>query len=178
MSENPTPDTKDWTVVLGATCDECGIDVRALSPGQIAVLVRESATHFSRVLTAPGARSRPESAVWSAHEYCAHVAEMYTVMNDRLALMLAITAPVFEDWDQDAAAAQNDYAAMPGHEVAAMLNDSAAGFADALEALSDEQLPRMGTRSNGAVFTTTTLAQYAWHDAAHHLHHDLGVGGC
>lgn len=177
MNDQPTPDTKDWTVVLDATCDQCGIDVRALNASQIAVLVRESATHFCRVLEVPDSRSRPEAATWSAHEYCAHVAEMYTVMNDRLALMLTRTAPVFEDWDQDAAAAQNDYAAMPAEEVAAMLKESASGFADTLQGLRDEQLPRMGSRSNGTVFTTTTLAQYAWHDAAHHLHHDLGVAG-
>lgn len=175
MSEQPVPDTKDWTVVLGATCTECGIDVRALSPAQVAELVRDSAPRFAQTLGSPGARVRPAPTVWSAHEYCAHVAAMYKVMNARLALMVAQEAPSFANWDQDEAALRDDYASIPAAEVARMLGESSLEFAAALETLTDAQIPRMGTRSNGAVFTAATLAQYAWHDAAHHLHHDLGV---
>ncbi|MBV1779041.1 DinB family protein [Paeniglutamicibacter sp. ABSL32-1] len=176
MNDQPTPDTKDWTVVLSEPCGECGIDVRALNPAQVAALLRESVPHYTRALAAPDAGVRNDPGVWSTHEYCAHVAEMLQVMNARLALMLESDAPTFASWDQNEAAVRADYAAIPAAEVARRLEESAASFADALEALTDAQLPRMGTRSNGAVFTTATLAQYAWHDAAHHLHHDLGVG--
>lgn len=175
MNDQPSPDTKDWTVVLSETCTECGIDVRALNTIQIAELVRAATGHFTRVLAAPGAGDRPAPAVWSAHEYCAHVAEMYRVMHERLGLMLDHDAPEFANWDQDEAAIRGAYAHIHSAEVARSLEESAEGFAAALEALTDEQIPRMGTRSNGAVFSTATLAQYAWHDAAHHLHHDLGV---
>ncbi|MFL4472851.1 DinB family protein [Paeniglutamicibacter sp. MACA_103] len=175
MIEQPTPDTKDWTIVLREVCGECGIDVRALSPGQVAVLLRESVPLFTRALAAPDALVRKDPKVWSAHEYCAHVGEMLQVMNGRLALMLEVDAPTFPDWDQDEAAVRGDYAQVPAAEVARRLDESASLFAAALESLGDEQMPRMGTRSNGALFTTATLAQYAWHDAAHHLHHDMGV---
>ncbi len=175
MSEQIVPDTKDWTVVLNGTCDECGIDVRALSTAQVAALVREASGRFVEVLESPGAGTRPSPMVWSAHEYCAHVAQMYEVMAGRLALITDQEAPTFANWDQDAAALANDYASIPAAEVARMLQEASAAFAGALEALTDAQIPRMGIRSNGAVFTTATLAQYAWHDAAHHLHHDLGV---
>ncbi|WP_411734757.1 DinB family protein [Paeniglutamicibacter sp.] len=176
MNEQPTPDTKDWTIVLREVCGECGIDVRALSPGQVAVLLRESVPLFTKALAAPDALVRKDPKVWSTHEYCAHVGEMLQVMNARLALMLEVDAPTFPDWDQDEAAVRGDYAAIPSAEVARRLDESASLFAAALQSLGDEQAPRMGTRSNGALFTTATLAQYAWHDAAHHLHHDLGVG--
>lgn len=175
MSEQIMPDTKDWTLVLNETCDECGIDVRALSTAQVAALVREASGRFAEVLGSPGAGTRPSPMVWSAHEYVAHVAQMYQVMTERLALIVEKDAPSFANWDQDAAAVANDYASIPALEVARMLEEASLAFAGALEALTDAQIPRMGTRSNGAVFTTATLAQYAWHDAAHHLHHDLGV---
>ena len=175
MIEQPTPDAKDWTVVLTEVCAECGIDVRALHPGQVAALLRGSVPLFTAALRAPGAREHKDPKVWSTHEYCAHVADMLQVMNARLALMLEVDAPTFPDWDPDEAALRGAYAQLPAAEVARRLDDSASLFAAALESLADEQMPRMGTRSNGAVFTTATLAQYAWHDAAHHLHHDLGV---
>lgn len=175
MNEQPTPDTKDWTVVLTEVCGECGIDVRALNPGQVAALLRESVPHFTAALAAPDAPVRKDPRVWSAHEYCAHVGEMLLVMNARLALILETDAPTFPDWDQDEAAVRGAYAQIPVAEVARRLEESVALFAAALDSLVDEQVPRMGTRSNGAVFSTATLAQYAWHDAAHHLHHDLGV---
>ena len=175
MDEQPTPDTKDWTVVLSEVCDECGIDVRALHPGQVAALLRDSVPRFTAALAAPDAPMRKAPGVWSTHEYCAHVGEMLQVMNGRLAMMLETDSPRFPDWDQDAAAVRGAYAQIPAAEVARGLEEAASLFAAALDSLSDAQLTRMGTRSNGAVFTTATLAQYAWHDTAHHLHHDLGV---
>ena len=174
MNEQPIPDSKDWTWVLDGACDECGHDVRALDPGQIAGLVRGSVSLFTMALQRANAGARPSPQVWSPLEYCAHVGEMYVVMTQRLELMTSQELPTFANWDQDEAAIRNNYAQLAPEYVAGQLRRSAEAFAGALEALADTQITRRGCRSNGSVFTVATLSQYAWHDAVHHLH-DLGV---
>ena len=174
MTLQPVPDTKDWTKVLDSVCEECGEDVRALNPTQIAVLIRDSVERFGTALQRDDTAVRPSAQVWSPLEYCAHVSEMYEVMHHRLILMTTQDSPSFANWDQDEAAVKNHYAAMNPSDVAKNLSASAVEFALALEGLQDAQIPRRGFRSNGAIFTTATLAQYAWHDAVHHLH-DLGI---
>lgn len=174
MNVQPTPDSKDWTWVLGSVCTECGQDVRALNPGQIAGLVRGSVELFTSVLQRADVRERPSPQVWSPLEYCAHISDMYQVMNERLELIINQETPVFANWDQDEAAIRNNYGGLDPMLVAQQLSDSAGRFAGALESLNDQQITRTGYRSNGSVFTAATLAQYAWHDAIHHLH-DLDV---
>lgn len=174
MNEQPIPDSKDWTWVLEGVCNECGHDVRALNPGQIASLVRGSVNLFTMALRRPDVGSRPVPGVWSPLEYCAHVAEMFVVMKQRLELMTSRELPTFANWDQDEAAIRHNYARLAPEHVAEQLRLSAEAFADVLDSLDDTQIPRRGYRSNGSVFTVATLSQYAWHDAVHHLH-DLGV---
>jgi len=174
MSDQPTPDSKDWTWVLDSACDECGHDVHGLDPRLLAGLVRDSVPRFAAALRRPDAGVRPSPQVWSQLEYCAHVGDMYEVMDRRLELILGQDEPTFANWDQDEAALRNNYAALaPGH-VEERLRDTAEAFAVTLESLRDAQLERKGFRSNGSVFTAATLARYAWHDAAHHLH-DIGA---
>lgn len=174
MTLQPIPDTKDWTKVLDSVCEECGEDVRALNPTQIATLIRDSVGRFDTALQRTDTAVRPSPQVWSPLEYCAHVSEMCAVMHHRLTLLTTQDLPTFAIWDQDAAALEHNYAAMDPRNVAENLSISADEFALALENLQDAQIPRRGFRSNGATFTTATLAQYAWHDAVHHLH-DLRV---
>ncbi len=68
MSDQPTPDSKDWTWVLDSVCDECGQDVRGLDPRLIAGLVRDSVPRFAAALRsrmpAPG-RPRRCGARWN-----------------------------------------------------------------------------------------------------------------
>lgn len=173
MTQQPVPDTKDWTKVLDSVCKECRQDVRALNPTQIALFIRESVGRFESALEREDHAVRPSPEVWSTLEYCAHVGEMYSVMHQRLNLITAQDSPTFANWDQDEAAISKNYALMSPVFVAGSLKDSAEKFAASLEALDDAQIPRRGYRSNGAIFTAATLAQYAWHDAVHHLTHDL-----
>ncbi len=99
---------------------------------------------------------------------------MYEVMNQRLELIIGQEAPTFANWDQDEAALRNDYAAQSPRLVVERLRATAEAFAVTLGTLRGAQLERTGFRSNGSVFTAATLARYAWHDAAHHLH-DIGA---
>lgn len=174
MSDQPNPDSKDWTWVLDSVCDECGQDVRDLDPGTIAGLVRDSVPRFAVALRQPDAGTRPAPQVWSPLEYCAHVGDMYEVMNRRLELILGQDEPTFPNWDQDEAAVRNNYAAFSPGLVAERLLATAEAFAVTLDSMGGAQLERTGFRSNGSVFTAATLASYAWHDAAHHLH-DIGA---
>ncbi|MGL3806404.1 DinB family protein [Paeniglutamicibacter sp. R2-26] len=174
MSEQPIPETKDWTWVLESACGECGQDVRGLDPQTIAGLVRGGVPRFAAALSLPGAGTRPAPQVWSPLEYCAHVADMYEVMDRRMGLILGQDEPTFANWDQDEAAVRLGYAAQSPRAVAERLQATAEAFAATLEGVGPEQLGRRGLRSNGSVFTAATLARYAWHDAVHHLH-DLGV---
>lgn len=170
MNDQPTPDSKDWTWVLDSVCDECGQDVRDLAPHLIAGLVRDSVSRFATALRRPDAGVRPNPQVWSPLEYCAHVGDMYEVMNRRLELMLGQDEPTFPDWDQDEAALRNNYAEQSPRLVVERLFATAESFAVTLDTLGAGHLERRGFRSNGSVFTAATLARYAWHDAAHHLH--------
>lgn len=170
MNDHPIPDSKGWTWVLEEVCTECGQCVRALNPGQVAGLVRGSVQLFAWLLQRADVAGRPSPGVWSQLEYCAHVGELHVVMNERLGLIITRETPVFADWDQDEAAIRNGYATRDPALVAQQLHDSAGAFAETLESPSDAQMPRRGYRSNGSVSTAATLAKYAWHDAAHHLH--------
>lgn len=174
MSDQPTPDSKDWTWVLDSVCDECGQDVRGLDPHLIAALVRDSVPRFAAALRRPNAGTRPSPQVWSPLEYCAHVGDMYEVMDRRLELILGQDEPTFANWDQDEAAVRHDYAAQSPRLVVERLRATAESFAVTLDTMRGAQLERRGFRSNGSVFTAATLARYAWHDAAHHLH-DIGA---
>ena len=108
--------------------------------------------------------------MWSTTEYAAHVRDVAHVMGGRLALMLAEDDPLFENWDQDAAAVDGDYLATDPTAVAAELGSAVSAFADAYRAVPADAWDRPGRRSNGSIFTVLTLGVYALHDVEHHRH--------
>ena len=168
------PDGKDWTVVLDTVCEQCGYDVRGISPGDAFEQLPGHVERYISVLSRPDAATRTNPARWSEQEYVAHVAEMLEVMTGRFTLMLERDEPEFPNWDQDQAAEAGNYNALGAGQVAELLRKNAAGYAAILESLDPAQYSRRGLRSNGAAFTVETLNQYAWHDLVHHLW-DLGV---
>ncbi|RWZ82175.1 DinB family protein [Glutamicibacter sp. HZAU] len=168
------PDGKDWTVVLDTVCEQCGYDVRGISPGDSIEQLPGHVERYISVLARPDAATRTNPARWSDQEYVVHVAEMLEVMTGRFTLMLERDEPEFPNWDQDQAADDGNYNALPSSEVAELLRKNAAGYAAKLEGMDPVQYSRRGLRSNGAAFTVETLNQYAWHDHVHHLW-DLGV---
>ena len=96
--------------------------------------------------------------------------DVFRVFDTRLRLMLAEDAPTFANWDQDATALDDDYAAQHPTVVADEIVAAAAVVADAFEAVNDDQLDRVGLRSDGSAFTVDSLARYFVHDPVHHLH--------
>jgi hypothetical protein len=163
------PDDKDWTWVLERACAECGFDVRAIDPTSIADRIRDTADPYVRVLGREGATLRPSPQVWSPTEYACHVRDVHRIFAERVRLMLTEDDPEFENWDQDATAVEERYAEQQPADVAPQLVEAALQVAEVYDAVLPGDWGRTGRRSNGSVFTVSTLAAYHLHDVVHHL---------
>ena len=165
-----TPDTKDWTWVLDEPCDECGLDSATVEPRDVAELVRESLPRWREVLGRADVAERPDPATWSPLEYGCHVRDVLVLFDQRVRLMLEQDDPMFANWDQDATAEAERYGEQDPAEVADALESAGRDLADRFDAVAGKEWDRTGRRSDGTSFTVATLAQYFWHDVAHHLH--------
>ena len=164
------PDTKDWTWVLDRPCPECGFDSRAVRPEEVKNRIYANASAWRRVLEHEDAAVRPARGVWSPLEYACHVRDVHRVFGERVRMMLAVDDPLFESWDQDAAAVAGAYADQDPAAVADELVERAAAVSRTYGSVEGPQWDRPGRRSNGSVFTVDTLARYHLHDVEHHLH--------
>jgi hypothetical protein len=171
MSTDPTiePDTKDWTWVLQRPCPECGVDVGAVPPEEIADRLLANADRWRGVLGRADVASRPEPGVWSALEYACHVRDVHRVFAARVRAMQDNDDPLFASWDQDEAAVQGRYGEQQPARVADELATSAAEVASAYGRVEGSAWDRPGRRSNGSLFTTASLGRYHLHDVEHHL---------
>jgi hypothetical protein len=163
------PDTKDWTWVLERPCADCGYDARAVRRVELADRLEDNAASWPGLLAAPRAADRPAAGVWSPLEYAAHVRDVHRVFAGRVSAMLTSDDPLFENWDQDAAAVLGAYGDQDPVEVGAELVEAAAEVGGLYRTVTGEQWDRAGTRSNGSVFTVDSLARYHLHDVEHHL---------
>lgn len=168
-----TPDTKDWTWVLERRCPECGYEASTVDPLTVGGAVRDSLPRWRAALNRPSTRVRPAPGVWSALEYSAHVRDVFRVFDRRLALMLTEDDPLFDNWDQDAAAVANRYFEQDPPTVADELTEAGERIAANFDAVTPDQLERTGRRSDGASFTVDSFGRYFLHDIVHHL---LDVG--
>ncbi|MFU8946587.1 DinB family protein [Mycetocola zhadangensis] len=164
-----TPDTKNWTWVLERPCPECGFDSSDVRLADVPRILRENTAAWPEVLLRPDVRERPNDSTWSPLEYAAHVRDVFRTFDARLAAMLSDTNPEFENWDQDATALAERYNEQDPAFVSAELVSAGHQLADAFEAVPRDAVERTGRRSDGAVFTITTLGQYLVHDPIHHL---------
>jgi hypothetical protein len=171
-------DTKDWTWTLEHRCPECGEDASRIQPEQVPGLIRDCAAQWQKVLSAGGAlRDRPREGVWSPLEYACHVRDALRLFDQRLEQMLTRDDPVFDDWDQDEAAARGGYAEQDPQQVAVDIVDAASTIADRFASVPTQDSAqdgpaweRPGRRSDGSPFTVITLARYLLHELVHHLH--------
>lgn len=198
MSEDLiVPDTKDWTWTTQHRCQECAFDASGVAatelPGHLSALTAP----WPEVLSHSEVRQRPEPTTWSPLEYGCHIHEVLDVFARRFELILAQDQPTLPTWDQDAASLEGDYARqdpltiaeeIPGR-TAALLAVLARFDGDRGPASVQDPYEKAGTayetptllwgrgarRSDGAEFTSLSLARYLVHDLAHHLH-DVGAG--
>ena len=163
------PDTKDWTWVLSRPCEECGLDTASVTRAQVGDRLRRAASDLAAALESPDATTRPRPDVWSPTEYACHVRDVFRLFLRRLELMLAEDHPLFDNWDQDATALEDDYASQQPAVVAAALLSAVEPLASRFDALPADAWDRVGRRSDGARFTVTTFGQYLVHDPVHHV---------
>jgi DinB superfamily len=166
----PEPDTKDWTWVLDQRCPECGFVAGEVDVRQLPATVRALTARWQAALARSTAAERSRPAVWSVLEYGAHVRDVNRVFAERVRLMRETDDPLFDNWDQDAAAVDGRYAEQDPGAVADELAEAAEAFAAQYALVRPEDLERPGRRSNGSVFTVRTLGRYYLHDVVHHLH--------
>ena len=164
------PDTKDWTWVLNTRCDDCGFDAPGLSLDRVPQAIRDNATLWEVVLRTDDAAVRPSPHVWSPLEYACHVRDVNRLFRTRLRQMLDEDDARFANWDQDAAAVEEDYGSQDPAVVAREVTEAADAVAEGYAAVTGDQWQRSGTRSNGDRFTVDTFARYHLHDLVHHAH--------
>ena len=88
----------------------------------------------------------------------------------RVRQLLGEDEPRFANWDQDATAVEDGYAAQDPAVVGARAARRRGRGRRAVRRGPARRLGRRGTRSNGSEFTVETLGRYHLHDVVHHLH--------
>lgn len=169
----PTPDDRDWLVVLDNGCDECGWQPHP--PEDSIARLRDAVPAWRSVLAREDAAQRPAETTWSPLEYACHVRDVITVWEVRTTAMLTETNPVFANFDGDETALEKQYWTEDPTAVAEAFTDAATKTAAVLESLSQGQWERPGRRGDGAPFTIASLALYFSHELTHHLQ-DASVG--
>jgi hypothetical protein len=173
-----TPDSKDWTWVLGRPCPECGLDTSSFGRERIPGLIAANAAAWPPLLTGPDTAEvarRPRPDKWSSLEYACHVRDVFRLYDYRLELMLTQDDPLFPNWDQDATAVADRYGEQDPAIVASELTMAAEALADRFAAVGGDQWLRPGRRGDGAAFTVETFGRYFIHDPVHHLYDVTGV---
>ena len=164
------PDTKDWTWVLERPCPECGFAAGDVPVDALPAALLENAAAWVAALAGPDVGTRPSTDVWSAIEYACHVRDVHRVFAGRVHQLLTEDDPRFENWDQDATAVEDGYAARAPAVVGPELLAAAAAMAEQYAGVPPDSWHRRGTRSNGSEFTVESLGRYHLHDVVHHLH--------
>jgi hypothetical protein len=167
-------DRKDWTWVLERRCHECGFDATAFAVTETGDRTRANAATWEVLLQRDDAPVRFRPDRWSVLEYACHVRDVYRVYDVRLARMLGEDEPHYDDWDQDASAAEGGYREQDPLVVAPELVTAAETVATRFDSVQGDQWQRRGYRGDGAAFTVESFARYFVHDPVHHL---WDVGG-
>jgi hypothetical protein len=82
--------------------------------------------------------------------------------------MLTEDDPLFDNWDQDKTAVEEQYGEQDPATVATQIPPAAHKLAQSFATVPDRS--RTGRRSDGAAFTIESFARYLLHDPVHHLH--------
>jgi hypothetical protein len=171
-----TPDEKDWTWVLRQPCPDCGLDAGTVPQAAITPMLRASGAAFADLLrTQSSVGVRPAPTVWSPLEYACHVRDVFRIFDERLGMMLDTDDPLFPNWDQDETAVELRYAEQAPAAVAEELESAAVRLTARFDAVTEGQWSRPGRRSDGARFTTESLARYLLHDPVHHWWDVTGI---
>jgi hypothetical protein len=162
-------DALDWAASLVTTCPTCGFSAADLTTAQIAPAIRSVVPRWQAVLARPDVRERPGPETWSPLEYAGHVQDLLTVVAARIDLALGAHEPLVEDWDENLAALDGDYAAQDPADVAVDIAAAAAAVADRLDTVHGHDWDRAARRAAGGRITVKEMGLYLVHDMTHHL---------
>jgi hypothetical protein len=175
------PDTKDWTWVVDRPCPDCGFDPDSVDRGKLPDLIHENVREWYALLLDADFAVRPAPHVWSRLEYACHVRDVHRIFAERVQLMLDQDDPEFDNWDQDATAADEEYGLQDPAEVGTELVERAAEAAGVYASVTDDSWQRTGRRKaghsadsddeqgSGSEFTVESIGRYHLHDVVHHL---------
>ncbi len=171
MSEldDVVPETKDWTWVLEAKCDDCRFDAPGLDLATVPARLEANADTWVELLARPGVRDRPAAGVWSPLEYACHVRDVFRLYDYRLNLMLGQDDPHYPNWDQDETALTDRYREQDPEVVSAELVEAQRRLSASFAGVTGTQWQRTGNRSDNKRFTIESFARYMLHDPVHHV---------
>jgi hypothetical protein len=166
-------DARSW---LEGPCRECGFDASAVPSSDLPDAIRAIGTRYRAPLTRglkdedlrSLLRAHPVEGAWSALEYACHVRDLLPIFEARTQRMLTEDDPALGWWDHDAAVVADRYDEQDPVAVADSIAAGAESYAAALERVPADAWDRPGQRADIA-FTVQTKAQYALHEANHHL---------
>lgn len=170
MSQQPEPDTKDWTWVLGTPCPECGFEAATVPTEELPGRIVVNAAAWVAALAGDAVAERPEPRVWSPLEYACHVRDVHRIFFERAGLLLDGDSPRFANWDQDETALEQRYDLHDPAVVGRELVSAAARVAERYAGVVGADWDRTGERSDGSTFSVASLGRYHLHDVVHHLH--------
>ena len=150
MSEldDVVPETKDWTWVLEAKCDDCGFDAPGLELATVPGRLEGNADTWVEVLARP---------------------DVFRLYDYRLHLMLGQDDPYYPNWDQDETAVTDRYREQDPAAVSAELVEAQRRLSASFAGVDGAQWQRTGNRSDNKRFTVESFARYMLHDPVHHV---------
>ena len=166
---NIEPDNKNWTWVLDKPCPDCGYDAAQQDVDMTGIVLRDLVSQWQTLLLRTDVTERSVPSKWSILEYACHVRDVFRIFDMRLNLMLTQDDPLFENWDQDATAVEENSGAQNPSEVREQLTVAGRTLAAHFDDVSGDQWKRTGRRSDGASFTVESFALYLLHDPMHHV---------
>jgi DinB superfamily len=153
-------------------CDECGFDYTNVPATTVPGRLRSFGPRYAAALGgAPHPRRRPAEGVWSPLEYTCHIRDVFDVQRLRLALALREEGPVFVPMERDERAVRDAYNEQDPTTVLADLAAAANALADAVDALSEAELARVGVYPwpQPQERSLLWLGRHSVHEGEHHL---------
>lgn len=169
---------------MGSTyvCPGCGLDYDTISPPDADVALRSFPRRYRAAMEAamrsdsdaPGGpgeawvRRRPDPDTWSALEYTAHVADLFSLFADVVRRMYDESEPTLDFWDADVRAAEQGYRDQEPADVLDRLDAEADRLVTAVARVDAAGWRRTATFPFGER-DLLMMVRNAVHEGSHHL---------
>jgi hypothetical protein len=153
-------------------CAACAMSYADITPADVAAIVRHLPARYRAAFAGVAddlVRRRPDATTWSMIEYACHVRDVFVVFVDRIQLARREDRPSFAPLGNDERAVRLRYAEADVDATLAELAAAAAGFADLIDTLDDDDWPRTASRRTGEERDVLWMARQTAHEGRHHL---------